>query len=233
MRLEAVATIAMLNLCGTSGGRVGEAVGEPHAGDGWSIRLPPNTARDAGLATVTVETDRVAVDAADFSRFFDIRWADAQPDLSVPVRNLALTECDPAVWDEPVLTADTWTASALCTRQERFQWLIGRVERHGDRALVFFYVANRDFLAYEDAWVDFANTAATISADPVPPAVLDAKTMRDEIRIGAKHVGPSLSPLPGGRVMSKAVIPRLSAIWEQRKRLPPPPPAFRSPASPR
>ncbi|MFK7927136.1 MAG: hypothetical protein AB8H79_03035 [Myxococcota bacterium] len=234
MRLMTSVALMWLNLCGTSGGRVGEAVGEVHQGQGWSVRLPPNTARaDAGPAKVVVEPQRIAVDAGDFSRFFDIRWTDAELDLSTPLRTMALTECDPAVWDKPVVTDTTWTASALCTRQERFQWLIGRAEKHGDKALIFFYVANRDFLAYEDAWVDFANTAGTISSQAQPPALLDPATLRAAIREGAKDVGPSASPLPGGRVLSRAVVPKLTAVWDQRASLPPPPQRFTSPANPR
>jgi len=210
----------LLNLCGTSGGQVGQDVGEPYAGPGWSVRLPPQG------GTVKVEAERIAVDAADFSRFWDVRWDLVYPDLGLPVKNLALTECDPAVWDDPVVTETTWTASALCTRREKFEWMIGRVEKHGDRALVFFYVANRDFLAYEDAWVDFANTAGTLSARPTPPEPLDDKALRAKIRAGAKNVGPSLSPLPGGRVMTKAVVPVLTEVWERRASLPPPPARF-------
>ena len=217
----AIVPALLLNLCGTSGGQVGKAVGEPHVGPGWSLRMP------AEGGTVKVERDRIAVDATDFSRFWDVRWDIVyETDLGIPVKNIALTECDPAVWDEPVVTDTTWTASALCTRRERFERLIGRVEKHGDRALVFFYVANRDFLAYEDIWVDFANTAGTLSALPQPPEPLDDNELRKRIREGAKDVGPSLSPLPGGRVMSRAVVPVLAPVWERRESLPPPPKTF-------
>jgi hypothetical protein len=207
-----------MNLCGTSGGQVGSPVGEVYRGNGYVMRLPSVGAKVAPSA------DKLSIDAKDFSRFYDIYWTDWNPaDPSVPVTSKALKECDPAVWDVPVVTETTWTASALCTRRERFEWLIGRVEKHGDRALVFFYVANRDFLAYEDVWVDFANTAGSITAadDVLPP--FDEGELRKKIRAGAKNVKPSLSPLPGGRVMSGAVIPVLEPVWERRKTLAPPP----------
>lgn len=217
----AIIPALLFNLCGTSGGRVGEVVGEVHQGEGWSMRLP------AVGAQVKVDGDAISVDTPDFSRFYDIRWGALNPvDLGQPVKEQALTDCDPAVWDEPVITETTWTASALCTRRERFEWLIGRVERHGDRALVFFYVANRDFIAYEDAWVDFANTAASLSAQATPPAPHDSRALRRAIREGAKNVGPSKSPLPGGRVMSAAIVPVLDPVWAQRATLPPPPRPF-------
>lgn len=220
MRLWFIPALIWLNLCGTSGGRVGEAPGEVHQGQGWSVRLP------APGATVKAEASRVSVDATDFSRWFDVRWDEAWGDLSVPVRNIAMKECDPVVWDEPVVTETSWTASALCTRRERFEWLIGRVEKHGDRALVFFYVANRDFVAYEDAWVDFSATVATIGAGDTPPEPPDAADLRRRIREAAKNVGPSLSPLPGGRVMSPVVVPALEPIWTLRAATPPPPATF-------
>ena len=39
MRLLVIPAL-LFNLCGTSGGRVGEVVGEVHQGQGWSMRLP-------------------------------------------------------------------------------------------------------------------------------------------------------------------------------------------------
>jgi hypothetical protein len=211
MSVKLASVLIFLNLCGTSGGRVGDTPTPPYAGEGWSIRLPPEG------ATVKATASRISVDAKDFSRWFDIRWDELYGDLSIPVRNLAAVECDPVVWDEPTVEPDAWTAGALCTRKERFEWLIARVERHGDRALVFFYVANRDFLAYEDAWVDFSTTVATFGPGKEPPVPPEGRKLRQTVREAVRQGPPSLSTLPGGRVMSLTVIPALTEVWAMRR----------------
>jgi hypothetical protein len=231
-------TIALmwLNLCGTSGGEVGDAPAPPHAGPGWAVRLPPSGAE------VKVQPDAIIVDASDYSRWWDVRWTEAWGDLSIGPRNLAQEACDPVVWDDAIVTETTWTAGGLCTRNGRFHWLIGRSERHGDRALVLFYTANPDFLAFEDAWVDFAGTTATLQGGATPMTPLDPIELRRSIRSAASEAHRSISPLPGGRVLSKAVIPRLEPLWALRAaaKVPPArldgseePAAPTSPASPR
>ena len=212
-----IPALALLNLCGTSGGATGDAPTTVHRGPGWAMHLPAEGAR------VTVEPDRIAVDVSDYSRWFDVRWVPATPDLSVHARNLAATTCDPVVFDRPIVEEDSLTAGGLCTRGNRFQWLITRVERRGERNLLFFYVANPDFVSFEDAWVDFARTAATITSgeDPLPPP--DGPPLRARIRAAAANAGASDSPLPGGGVLSTLVIPDLQAIWTARARSASPP----------
>jgi hypothetical protein len=209
--------LSLLNLCGTSGGATGDAPNPIHQGPGWSLRVP------AVGAKVEVEPERIGVDARDFSRWFDVRWTFAEDDLSVHPRTIAATTCDPAVFDKPVTTPDSYTVGGLCTRGSRFHWMIARAERHGDRALVFFYVANPDFVAFEDAWVDFARTAATLTGGPTPPEPPPGADLRRRIREAATTTGPSDSPLPGGGVLSTYVIPRLEPLWALRAATRPPP----------
>lgn len=222
--------LVWLNLCGTSGGEVGDAPAPAHVGAGWAVGLPP-----VG-ATVKVEADAVIVDATDYSRWWDVRWTDAWGDLSIGARNLAAQACDPVVWDDPITTETTWTAGGLCTRNGRFHWLIARVEKRGERSLVMFYTANPDFLVFEDAWVDFAGTTATLQGGATPAGAPDPKDLRTRIRASAASVQRSISPLPGGRVLSTAVIPSLEPVWQMRRMATPPPARFdgsTSPASPR
>lgn len=209
--------LALLNLCGTSGGDRGDPLGEVHAGAGWAVHLP------AAGAKLEIEPSKVSVDAKDYSRWFDVSWVPDTPDLSVYARTAGATACDPVTWEKPVATDSTWTAGGLCTRGRRFHWLIARVERHGDRALLFFYVANPDFLAFEDAWVDFIRTAATFSGGARPVAPPAAATLRARIRAAASTVGPSTSPLPGGGVLSTAVIRDLDLLQSLRAAARPPP----------
>jgi len=218
--------LALLNLCGTSGGKAGDAENPVHVGDGWAIRLPTVGAK------VEATPARISIDARDYSRWFDVRLYGLTDDLSIHPRTLGATLCDPAVFDRPIVTDDAWTAGGLCTRGSRFQWMIARAERHGDRTLVFFYVANPDFLTFEDAWVDFARTAATITARPEAPEGPPGPELRSAIRRAAKEIGRTDSPLPGGGVLSTHVIPQLDAAWAVRAAAGPPPERFAPPAGP-
>jgi hypothetical protein len=212
--------LAFFNLCGTSGGEAGDDAPQTFTGDGWALQLPSVGAK------VQVAPDRISVDARDYSRWFDVRWEPDSVDLSVPARTWAAKSCDPAVWERPIVRDDSWTAGGLCTRGSRYQWLIARVERVDGHSLAFFYVANPDFLAFEDAWVDFTRTAATLTAGAMalPPA--DATVVRQQIRGAAADVGHGTSPLPGGGVLSTHVIEGLAAMWETRRAASPPPRPF-------
>lgn len=220
MRLSCLPAAIILNLCGTSGGERGDQAVVPHHEHGWSLLLPEVGAR------IEAEPHKVSFDIKDYSRWYDVRWVDPQPDLATEALREASVSCDPVVWDRAVIASNTWTAGGLCTRGSRFWWLISRVERHPSQDLLFFYVANPDFLAFEDAWVDFSRTLATFGGGADTPPPPEGRALRRKIRAAAADVKPTASPLPGSGVLSTHVIQALDEVWATRSAREPPPPTF-------
>ncbi|TVQ94781.1 MAG: hypothetical protein EA397_00885 [Deltaproteobacteria bacterium] len=218
MRLFILPLLAALNLCGTSGGERGSEPIEPYQGPGWSLQLSTVGAK------VEAEPDQVSFDLRDFSRWFDVRWVDHEVDLSIVPRREGSIRCDPAVWDRAIVEEQSWTAGGLCTRGSRFWWMVARIERHERRDLFFFYVANPDFLAFEDAWVDFSRTVATFGGTDTPPEPPSARELRAAIRAASTKVRPTASPLPGSGVLSSHVIEHLGPVWAMRRERQPPAP---------
>lgn len=193
-------------------------------GEGWAVSVP------AGAKVVTSGTG-LSVDAPDGARWFDVRLTAPTADLSEPPTNLALQACKPITWDEVHPQEGAWTAGGNCARNNRRYWVIARAEPRDDRLLVMLYLANQSFVSFEDAWVDFTRTAATLSAGPEPLAAPEAAVVRTRAREAFRAMPQSISPLPGGRTLSRLLVERLPEVWTARKNAEapeafPPGPAF-------
>lgn len=187
-----------------------------HEGAGWAVRVP------AG-AQVRVEQETVAVDAGDGRRWFDVRWHPA----TLPPESIAYswgtTTCTPMMWDQPVEPVPgVWTNGGQCTiGSGRFHALVA-IETHGDRHLFTAFLVDHRTLPYEDAWVEYVNTALTLRGGDAPlTPPIDHLALRERVREAAA-LRPGGMPTPGGGLLSGRVSERIPEVWQARRGSPPP-----------
>lgn len=183
---------------------------EVSRGDGYALAVPAGS-------RVRVEADHIAVDAADGSRWFDARWVTAPDSAQAALTAHTNGQCDSVRWDRVAQpTPETLTISGLCPINTRRHWLLVTQEVHGDRTLVTVYTAAADHLTFEDAWVDFLRTAATLSPGPEPLEAYPPADIRRRLRDVANAGGIGHDPVPGGGELSPRMSESIPEVWARK-----------------
>jgi hypothetical protein len=197
-------------------GRVEDQPVEPWKGDGYAMNVPSG-------ASVRALDDRLAVDAADGSRWYDVRVVRAPESAQAALQEQANATCDTIRWDRVATpTPGTTFASGLCPIRTRRHWLLAVQEVHGDATLLTVYVASADFLTFEDAWVDFVRTAATLAPGDAPLQTPDPAATREKLREVAGSGGIGHDPVPGGGELSPRMAEALAEVWQRKLAAGPP-----------
>jgi hypothetical protein len=177
-----------------SGGAVDRETREPWRGPGVI------TVATAG-ANVRVEGGALRVDAADGSRWFDVRWVDAPPGpADEPARAWAHDVCTGVRFDAVGTPAPGATfLSGNCTIDGRRHWMFTVTEQRTDpsKVLLTTWLGQMDRLTLEDAWVDFVSTALRTTGGSEPLAVPEPAALRQIARSAPPMTGGDL-PVPGG-----------------------------------
>jgi hypothetical protein len=194
----------------TSGGRVEADATTTWRGEAYALVVPEG-------AAVVARAQGLAIDAADGSRWFDVRRQVGPMVPTVVVQEAVRDTCERPLWDRPAQPIpSTWTLGGSCFIRDKRHWILGAGEQHGADALVTVYLANADHLTLEDAWVDFVRTALTLAAGPSPAAVPSADDIRQRVRVAAASGGIGPAPVPGGGELSARVSESLVDLWEAR-----------------
>ena len=163
--------------------------------DGVSLRIPEG-------GNVRQQPGMISVDAADGSRWFDIAWVnETEPELIS--RKWAPTACDPMsiIWDQPSIPApDLWAGGGLCTVKDHRYWAIVAIKKVETRSLRITYLADFHRMPFEDAYVDFVQTALTITGGPEPVRMPDQDLLRERVRQNAQNQ-TGIVPVPGGGLL--------------------------------
>lgn len=197
--------------CGrTPGGAIDGQPLTAWVGDGWAIAVPEG-------ARTSAEPDALRIDAADGTRWYDIRWT--TEDFDVATGTWAATFCDTHQWDRLARpTERVITRGGHCNVGWRRQWLITVAETRGDRVLLTLYGADANRVTFEDAWVDVTRTALTLAAGDrpfeggVPPEEIRRRA-REAVRSGG--VGRQL--IPGGGELSARIAEALADLFRRRE----------------
>lgn len=193
-----------------------EPATEHHVGDGWAVRIP------AG-ARVRQEDGRLAVDAPDGRRWFDVSWHDGDREPAVIAHAWAAGTCSPALWDQPSEPVPgTWISGAACTIDGKRFFALVAVDTFGEQRMLTAYVAQDGYVSYENAWLDFVTTALSLKGGSEPLPVPDLAALRSDIREAAVQPAGSL-PVPGGGLLSGRIVRALPDFWPARHLAPPRP----------
>lgn len=193
-----------------------EPATEHHAADGWAVRVPEG-------ARVRQEDGRLAVDAPDGRRWFDVSWHGTDREPAVVAHAWAASTCSPTLWDHPSEPVPgTWLAGAACTIDGKRFFALVAVETFGDRRLLTAYVAQDGYVSYENAWIDFVTTAMSLTAGDEPLPSPDVAALRASIRAAAVQPAGSM-PVPGGGLLSGRIVRALPDLWPARHAAPPRP----------
>jgi hypothetical protein len=197
-------------------GRVEDQPVEVWKGDGYAMNVP------AG-ANVRVLADRLAVDAADGSRWYDVRMIRAPESAQAALQEQANATCDTIRWDRVATpTPGTTVTSGICPIRTRRHWLLAVQEAHGEATLLTVYVASADFLTFEDTWVDFVRTAVTLTPGDAPLQTPDPAATREKLREVAGSGGIGHDPVPGGGELSPRMAEALAEVWQRKLEAGPP-----------
>ena len=191
------------------GGRVVTEPLEDWIGKGYAIRVPAH-------ATVRPELERLRVDAADGSRWFDIAWVTTD-DPQVVVNQWVNVSCEGMRWDKPAILSDHQTSTGgLCTMGRKDYWAIASVESFGSKTLVTCYRADTDRLTLEDAWIDFSRTALSLKAGTQPRPSSTVPDMQKRVREVGTDRQLSGIAVPGGGILSAQISSALATEWQTR-----------------
>lgn len=206
-----------LAACGLGAGRIDEAPVAAYRGANFAVAIP------AG-AKVVAKDSHLQVDAADGSRWFDVRWHDGVHAPMVLAINWADAICRPTQWDQPVEPhPGVWTVGGICNIDGRRHWALAVVETRGERKLFTGYVAAFSKLAYEDVWVDVIRTALTVQAGTDAAPTLDASAIRERVRQVEPTPSEAALPKPGGGTFSMKLSRAFADVWQARMKASMPP----------
>ena len=169
---------------------------------------------------VVVQDGVLSVDAPDGFRWAEFRWVE-QP-VGPKVTAWSVDQCDGLIWDRmasPVSGVQTRTG--MCTRQGQEYWTFLSLEERGERVLMTTWLAHRESLPYEDAWVEYTSTALSLTGADQPHAFIAADDLRTLMRkASTESTGPS--PVPGGGELGAAISEALATSWTERLNQTPP-----------
>lgn len=185
---------------------------EVHRGAGWAAQVPPR-------ATVRAEGATLAVDAADGSWWYDVRWSPASPVPQVAAMAWADERCRPMRWDAALVVTDgVWTSGGVCSIGERRFWVLVSVETVGDRMLMTGLMSSFVARGYEDVWVRYLTQALSVAPGEAPVEGLAADELRGRLRqINPDDGSRDQLPLPGGGTFTARVNAALRDVWEARR----------------
>ena len=169
---------------------------------------------------VAVNDGVLAVDAPDGFRWMEVRWLDGfvQPQVTA----WSVDQCDGLIWDRLATPIEgVQTRTGLCTRQGQEYWAFLALETRGDRTLMTTWLAHRESIAYEDAWVEYTHTALSVTGAGAPFLLLAEPELRRLVRDKAT-TSTGYSPVPGGGELGAAISEGLADAWTRRQAEPAP-----------
>ena len=181
-------------------------------GSGWAVSVPK-------AAQVQFDGGILKVDSANGRSWFDVEWVDTLP-TEATAMEWGNNNCQPVVFDEGIVTPNRYAVGGICEIKERRHWVVLVLERIGDRTLETSYFADSRWVPYEDAWVQFSQTALTLGGGPEPLAGPEIPTFKTDIRAAGEQM-PGPIPIPGGGLLSTRIIPHLNEVWNSRTASPP------------
>jgi hypothetical protein len=182
---------------------------EVHREAAYSLNVPAGS-------KVAIDADVLTVDAPDGSRWFDVRFLPADADPLTTFKTWASATCpshalDPVEMPVPNVT----TVGGVCSIEHRRHWLLGAIEPWGDRKIATLYVADAALITIEDAWVDYARTALTLSPGDQPFEAVTPADVRAAAR-AAQEEGAGPDQVPGGGVLWGRTSKHLAPLWTAR-----------------
>lgn len=188
-------------------------VTEVHSAPGYTSNVIP------GSRTVLTE-EVLEIDAPDGFRWMEARWV-AEP-VGVPVTAWGVRQCDGLIWNRdanPVPNVRTRTG--MCTREFQQYWTFLSLETRPEGILMTTWLAHRESLAYEDAWVEYVGTALSLTGADTPLQAISEPDLRRLLR-QTSITSTGSSPVPGGGELGAAVSEKLTALWTARLAAPGP-----------
>ena len=179
----------------------------PMSGNGYSIQIVPES-------QVHVNDGVLGVDTPDGFRWMEARWL-AGP-VAPAVVEWGMGQCDGLVWERSAVPIEgVHTQNGMCTRNGEEFWTFLVLETRGERTLMTTWLAHREAIPYEDAWVEFTGTALTLSGANTPVMLVEQTPLRRLIRETAVTSTGS-SPVPGGGELGAAISEQLTDLWTAR-----------------